>query len=94
MEPVLLPASVAEAPTVWLDTDTHDEVAPGVIEGLYLVGSVALDDWRSSSDIDVIAVVADPSDPDLPGDLAAAHALVRERVSTPIDAPTWRGVTW
>lgn len=85
MEPVLLPAPVAEALAVWLDT--HDEVAPGMIEGLYLVGSVALDDWTPRSDIDVVAVVADPSDPDLPGDLATAHALVRDRVSTPIDGP-------
>jgi len=84
---VLLPASVAEAPTVWLDTDTHDEVAPGVIEGLYLVGSVALDDWMPRSDIDVVAVVADASDPDLFGELATAQALVGERVSTPIDGP-------
>ena len=83
MEPVLLPAPVAEALRVWLDT--HDEAAPGVIEGLYVVGSVALDDWTPRSDIDIIAVVADPSDPDLPGDLAGAHALVRERTSIPID---------
>jgi len=85
MEPVLLPAPVAEALRVWVDT--HDEVAPGVIEGLYVVGSVALSDWTPRSDIDIVAVVADPSDPDLPGDLAGAHALVRERTSIPIDGP-------
>lgn len=85
MEPVFLPAPVAEAIEAWLDA--HDEVAPGVIEGLYVVGSVALDDWTPRSDVDVVAVVADASDPDLFGDLAAAQALVSERTSTPIDGP-------
>jgi len=85
MEPVLLPAPVAEALALWLDT--HDEVSPGAIEGLYVVGSVALDDWTPHSDIDVVAVVADPSDPDLFDDLAAANALVRERVSIAVDGP-------
>ncbi len=83
MEPVLLPGVVAAALAVWLDT--HDDVAPGVIEGLYVVGSVSLDDWTPRSDVDVVAVVADASDPDLFGDLASAHALVRECVSIPID---------
>ena len=85
MEPVLLPTPVAEAMTTW--ADAHDEAAPGVIEGLYLVGSVVLDDWTLHSDIDVIAVVADPSDPDLVDALAAAQALVRERVSIAVDGP-------
>jgi hypothetical protein len=58
-----------------------------VIEGLYLVGSVALDDWTPHSDIDVVAVVADPSDPDLFDDLAAAHTLVRDCVSIAVDGP-------
>lgn len=58
-----------------------------MIEGLYLVGSVALDDWTDHSDIDVVAVVADPSDPDLAPKLAAAHALVREQVDIAIDGP-------
>jgi hypothetical protein len=69
----------------WLDA--HDEAAPGTIEGLYLVGSIALGDWTPHSDIDVVAVVADPSDPDLFGDLAAAHALVRERLDVAVDGP-------
>ncbi len=85
MEPVLLPAPVAEALATWLGA--HDEVAPGMVEGLYVVGSVALGDWMLHSDIDVVAVVADPSDPDLFVDLAAAQALVRERVSIAVDGP-------
>jgi hypothetical protein len=70
---------------VWLHA--HDDVAPGVIEGLYVVGSVALDDWTPHSDIDVVAVVADPSDPDLFGQLAAGQALVGERLAVPVDGP-------
>jgi hypothetical protein len=80
-----LPEPVRDALEAWLAA--HDEVAPDAIEGLYVVGSVALDDWTPHSDIDVVAVVADPSDPDLFGDLAAAHELVRERVAIPIDGP-------
>lgn len=85
MEPVALPSAVAEALATWIDA--HDEIAPGVIEGLYVVGSVALDDWTPHSDIDVIAVVADPSDPDLLGDLARAQATVRGRMSIAVDGP-------
>jgi Aminoglycoside adenylyltransferase, C-terminal domain/Nucleotidyltransferase domain len=80
-----MPARVSEALAVWLAA--HDEAAPGTIEGLYVVGSVALADWTSHSDIDVVAVVADPSDADLVEDLAAAHALVRQRVDVAIDGP-------
>jgi hypothetical protein len=85
MEPVLLPVPVAEALATWIDA--HDEAAPGLIEGVYLVGSAALDDWTPHSDIDIVAVVADPSDPDLFDDLADANTLVRERVSIAIDGP-------
>jgi hypothetical protein len=85
MEPVFLPGPVAEALARWLAA--HDEAAPGVIEGLYLVGSAVLDDWTPHSDIDVVAVVSDASDPDLFSDLEAAQALVRDRVPTAIDGP-------
>ncbi len=85
MEPLLLPTPVAEALELWIEA--HDDAAPGTIEGLYVVGSVALGDWTPHSDIDVVAVVADPSDPDLFADLAAAHTRVRERVSIALDGP-------
>lgn len=85
MEPVLLPKPVAEAIAIW--TDAHERTAPGTIEGLYLVGSAALGDWTPHSDIDIIAVVADPSDPDLVDQLAAAQVLVSERASIAIDGP-------
>ncbi len=82
---VSLPDPVATALSSWLAA--HDSAAPGVIEGLYVVGSVALDDWTPRSDIDVVAVVADPSDPDLADDLFRAQALVRERVDVHVDGP-------
>jgi hypothetical protein len=81
----MVPAAVLDALGEWVAA--HDEVAPGVIEGLYVVGSVALDDWTPHSDVDVIAVVADPSDPDLFDDLAAANELVRGRTSIAVDGP-------
>jgi hypothetical protein len=80
-----LPQTVRESLEAWLAA--HDEVAPGVVEGLYVVGSSALSDWTPRSDIDVVAVVADPSDPELFADLDAAQSLVRERIGVSIDGP-------
>ena len=62
----------------WLAT--FDEIAPGSIEGLYVVGSAALSDWQQgSSDIDIVAVTAEPADEDLAGTLLTAHAVYTER---------------
>ena len=83
VEPVTMPTPVADALSDWLRV--HDQLAPGTIEGLYLVGSVALDDWTPHSDIDVVAVVADPSDPDVFDDLASAQAAITSSIS--IDGP-------
>ncbi len=55
----------------WLET--FDRAAPGVIEGLYVVGSVALDDWRPGSDIDIVAVLAEAADDDTAARLRRAH---------------------
>jgi hypothetical protein len=82
---VELPEPVSSALDAWLRA--HDEAAPGTIEGLYVVGSVALGDWTGHSDIDVVAVVADPSDTDLADDLARAHDLVGARIDRSIDGP-------
>ena len=39
--------------------DCVDSVAPGLVEGLYVVGSYALNDWiDGASDIDIVAVTA------------------------------------
>ena len=46
-------------------TDRTDRWAPGLLQGLYLVGSLALDDFHDEvSDVDFVAVVEDP-DPEL-----------------------------
>lgn len=78
-----MPEPVRTALVSWLHA--HDQVVPGVIEGLYVVGSTALDDWTPHSDIDVVAVVADPYDPDLADGLAAAQAAIVSAI--PIDGP-------
>lgn len=42
-----------------------DRVAPGLVEGLYVVGSYALGDWiDGASDIDIVAVTAEPAGDD------------------------------
>lgn len=65
----------------------HDRIAPGLIEGLYLVGSGALDDWRAGSDIDVVAFTADPATDHDAELLRAAHEATLADVEVPIDGP-------
>ncbi|MDQ3856750.1 MAG: DUF4111 domain-containing protein, partial [Chloroflexota bacterium] len=69
-----------------LETYIHtvDATAPGLLEGLYLVGSVALGDYRPhESDLDFIAVVPDrPSVEALPV-LRHIHAQLRARYRRP-----------
>lgn len=70
-----------------------DEAAPGLVKGLYLVGSVALDDFRpGSSDIDFVAVVGAPPGPDAAAALRTAH----RRLSRSSRRPYFDGlyVTW
>lgn len=81
----VLPAPVADALQTW--SAVHDEFAPGAVEALYVVGSVALGDWTSHSDIDVVAVVADPSEPELAEALRASHAAFRGRSDAFVDGP-------
>jgi hypothetical protein len=69
--------------------DVFDSTAPGLVEGLYVVGSYALDDWQPGrSDIDIVAVMAEPAtDADFAA-LRAAHAALNERQPQPrIDGP-------
>lgn len=78
-----LPAEVRRAVSVFLST--VDAAAPGLIVGCYLVGSVALGDFRASgvgrgpfrtaSDIDFVAVLARRTEADT-AVLADAHARV------------------
>jgi hypothetical protein len=47
-----------------------DLLAPGLVEGLYLQGSIALGDYRHGvSDIDFVAVTEEPADPRLVGEI-------------------------
>ncbi len=66
-----------------------DSVAPGLVEGLYVVGSVSLGDWiEATSDIDIIAVTAEPATDEDYGSLRTVHALLTERQPLPhIDGP-------
>ena len=66
-----------------------DQCAPGLLEGLYVVGSYALDDWHDDrSDIDIVAVMAEPATDDDAGNLRTAHALLTEHQPRPfVDGP-------
>ncbi len=86
----------------WFETirtwvNTFDEIAPRAIEGVYVVGSVALDDWQPhSSDIDIIAITAEPADEESAGALLAAHSVFTERCATrSVDGPflAWGDLT-
>ena len=65
-----------------------DSVAPGLVEGLYVVGSFALDDWvEGTSDIDVVVVTAEPATDEDFGSLRTVHALLAEQPTPAIDGP-------
>ncbi len=69
--------------------DVVDDCAPGLVEGLYVIGSYALDDWHEGrSDIDIVAVTAEPATDDDAAALVTAHAVLAEQVPSPsIDGP-------
>jgi hypothetical protein len=69
--------------------DIVDAEAPGLVEGLYVVGSFALGDWHPErSDIDIVAVSAEPGTDDDAGRLRVVHALLAERQPAPhVDGP-------
>lgn len=72
-----IPAKVLAITNNFLDA--ADTAVPGFIQGLYLVGSVALGDFQAqSSDVDFVVVsAAPPSEAELQG-LAATHASLRK----------------
>lgn len=91
----LLVVAVAEALGHYLQI--ADDTAPGLLEGLYVIGSYALGDWQPGrSDIDVVAVTAEPAtDADF-GSLRTVHALLSEQLAIPdIDGPyvAWGDLT-
>lgn len=63
---------------------TVDKTAPGLIQGLYLVGSVALNDFRPrASDIDFVAVSEKPLDTMAIDAVRRVHAEVAKRHPRP-----------
>jgi hypothetical protein len=61
-----------------------DAEAPGLVEGLYLEGSVALGDFRPrASDIDFVAVTAEPPDTAVLAALARVHDRLRRQRRRP-----------
>ena len=66
-----------------------DSIDPALVEGLYVVGSYALDDWvPGASDIDVVVVTAEPATDDDFGTLRTVHALLGEQQPLPhVDGP-------
>ncbi|GAA3722167.1 aminoglycoside adenylyltransferase domain-containing protein [Streptomyces tremellae] len=70
-----------------------DAAAPGLVQGLYLTGSVALDDFvRPRGDIDFVAVSAVPPSPGETAALQRAHARLAARVRRPFFEGPY--VTW
>jgi hypothetical protein len=70
-----------------------DTEAVGLVEGLYLEGSVALGDFRPhTSDIDFVAVTTDPPDATALTALERAHARLREHRRRPFFDGTY--LTW
>lgn len=81
-----LPSPVDDALTVWLAV--HDRLAPGLIEGLYVVGSAVLDDWHAGvSDVDIMAFTSRPPDTEEVDALRAAHVAAADELELHIDGP-------
>ena len=85
-----IPDPARTAVDAWLRH--HDEYAAGFIEGLYLVGSIALGNWLPNSDIDFVAVSSSPADDDTISALRAAHEAAKaDAGGNDIDGPY---ITW
>ena len=70
-----------------------DDLAPGLIEGFYAVGSLALNDYRpGKSDIDFVAVTAKPLSPGDWSKIKQAHALLSSECRRPWLSGVY--VTW
>jgi hypothetical protein len=91
-KPSALPPEVATAMSAYLRL--ADEELPGQISGLYLVGSLALNDYRpGQSDIDFVAVTDEVLTPSKLDRLSHVHATLRRKVPRPkLDGVyvTWR----
>lgn len=90
MSKLALPPLVREVTDAYLAKDTE---APGLVEGLYLTGSVALADFHlKSSDIDFVAITSISCDPMGVTALERVHTQLAARYRHPFfDGPY---VTW
>lgn len=73
---------------VWLVCDTYlsmvDEELPGLVEGLYLHGSLGFGEWHAGrSDVDFVAVTADRPDEATVARLRDVHDRLGETFPTP-----------
>ncbi len=82
-----LPDRMHDALATYLEI--ADSTQPGLIEGLYVVGSGALSDWvDGASDIDVVVVTAEPAIDEDYGSLRTIHALLTDVQPRPfVDGP-------
>lgn len=86
-----VPPQVARTTAAYLAL--ADAEAPGLVAGLYLEGSVALDDYRpDASDIDFVAVTAEPPDPATLAALGRVHARLADQQTRPFFDGTY--LTW
>lgn len=77
-----LPGEVEQVTTQYLVL--ADDAVPGLVEGLYLIGSVALDDFQPGvSDVDFIAVSSAPPDEQSAQALASVHARLAAQPGLP-----------
>jgi len=77
-----LPADVAAVTAEFLGT--IDELAPGLVDGLYLRGSLGYGEYfPGQSDVDFTAVLSERPDDAATGALAAAHAAVHAKYPMP-----------
>jgi len=81
------PPSLEEALGAYVES--LDEWAPGLVEGVYVVGSAALGDWqRGHSDVDIVAVTAEPATDEDFASIRAAHVALAGRQPQPwVDGP-------
>ncbi|PRX92302.1 aminoglycoside adenylyltransferase domain-containing protein [Allonocardiopsis opalescens] len=79
---------MAKHPLAWRVAEQFlaeaDAAAPGLVEGLYLTGSAALDDFRPhTSDVDAVVITAKRPDQAGLAALRTAHARLRETYPRP-----------
>jgi hypothetical protein len=76
------PRDVKQVTSLFLDL--VDEAAPGLVEGLYLHGSIGFGEWYAGrSDVDFVAVTADRPTTEEVGVLRDVHARVGETFLRP-----------